>query len=243
MAFWAGRPGIDRHPGRGPCVTALPAPAFQSARHVRSDAEYRPPIVHPYRHHSGRVLWRMDRRAGARGDRVVDRRVHRLHVAERRRPRGDDRRAAADLVFAAQLLFRGVRADRAGGDARQAAAGPEGRGAQRRANVEQFVNLAQRFDQFQRQGLFRFLKFIEAQRETGAEPEVAPVADENAVRLMSIHQSKGLEFPIVVVADLGKRFNFGDREKIILDEELGLCPQVKAPQARQFYPIAPRSRW
>ena len=43
------------------------------------------------------------------------------------------------------------------------------RGAQRRANVEQFLNLAQRFDQFQRQGLFRFLKFIEAQREAGAE--------------------------------------------------------------------------
>ena len=81
------------------------------------------------------------------------------------------------------------------------------RGAQRRANVEQFLNLAQRFDQFQRQGLFRFLKFIEAQREAGAEPEVAPVADENAVRLMSIHQSKGLEFPVVVVADLAKRFN------------------------------------
>ena len=78
------------------------------------------------------------------------------------------------------------------------------RGAQRRANVEQFLNLAQRFDQFQRQGLFRFLKFIEAQREAGAEPEVAPVADENAVRLMSIHQSKGLEFPVVVVADLAK---------------------------------------
>ncbi len=47
------------------------------------------------------------------------------------------------------------------------------RGAQRRANVEQFLNLAQKFDQFQRQGLFRFLKFIEAQREAGVEPEAA----------------------------------------------------------------------
>ena len=103
------------------------------------------------------------------------------------------------------------------------------RGAQRRANVEQFLYLAQRFDQFQRQGLFRFLKFIEAQREAGAEPEVAPTPDENAVKLMSIHQSKGLEFPVVVVADLAKAFNEQDlRGEIILDGEFGLCPRVQA---------------
>jgi ATP-dependent helicase/nuclease subunit A len=114
------------------------------------------------------------------------------------------------------------------------------RGAQRRANVEQFLNLAQRFDQFQRQGLFRFLKFIEAQREAGAEPEVAPVADENAVRLMSIHQSKGLEFPVVVVADLSKTFNEQDlRSEIILDGEFGLCPRVQPPQTGARYPSLP----
>jgi ATP-dependent helicase/nuclease subunit A len=113
------------------------------------------------------------------------------------------------------------------------------RGAQRRANVDQFLNLAQRFDQFQRQGLFRFLKFIEAQREAGAEPEVALVADENAVRLMSIHQSKGLEFPVVVVADLAKRFNEQDLNgEIILDEEFGVCPKVQAPNGRH-YPSLP----
>ena len=114
------------------------------------------------------------------------------------------------------------------------------RGAQRRANVEQFLNLAQRFDQFQRQGLFRFLKFIEAQREAGAEPEVAPVADENAVRLMSIHQSKGLEFPVVVVADLAKTFNEQDlRSEIILDGQFGLCPRIQPPQTGARYPSLP----
>ena len=46
------------------------------------------------------------------------------------------------------------------------------RGAQRQVNVEQFLGLAQQFDQFQRQGLFRFLKFIEAQQAAEAEPEV-----------------------------------------------------------------------
>ena len=114
------------------------------------------------------------------------------------------------------------------------------RGAQRRANVEQFLNLAQRFDQFQRQGLFRFLKFIEAQREAGAEPEVAPVAEENAVRLMSIHQSKGLEFPVVVVADLAKAFNEQDLNgEIILDGQFGLCPRVQPPQTGGRYPSLP----
>jgi ATP-dependent helicase/nuclease subunit A len=114
------------------------------------------------------------------------------------------------------------------------------RGAQRQANVERFLGLAQRFDQFQRQGLFRFLKFIEAQQAAEAEPDVAAVAEENAVRLMSIHQSKGLEFPVVAVADLAKPFNEQDlRGEIIFDEQFGLCPRVKPPHTGRRYPSLP----
>ena len=114
------------------------------------------------------------------------------------------------------------------------------RGTQKRGNVQRFLHLAEKFDQFQRQGLFRFLKFIAAQREIDVEPEVAPVAEENAVRLMSIHQSKGLEFPVVALADLGKNFNEQDlRGEIILDEQFGLCPRVKPPKAGGRYPSLP----
>ncbi len=114
------------------------------------------------------------------------------------------------------------------------------RGEQRQANVRRLLALARQFDEFQRQGLFRFLRFIEAQQSADTEPEVAPVAEDNAVRLMSIHQSKGLEFPVVVVADLGKTFNDADlRADVILDEQYGLCPQVKPPDVDARYPSLP----
>jgi len=97
--------------------------------------------------------------------------------------------------------------------------------------------LARRFDPFQREGLFRFLKFIEEQEAAEVRHEPAAVESENAVRLMTIHASKGLEFPVVVVAGLGNNFNLGDlREDILLDEDFGLCPKILPPGGRRRYP-------
>src|SRR6185503_10642253 len=116
----------------------------------------------------------------------------------------------------------------------------QARGQQRRANAVRLLTLTRQFDQFQRQGLFRFLNFVGAQQEADVDLEPASVTTENTVQLMSIHQSKGLEFPIVLVADLGKRFNFDDlKERVILDEEFGLCPKVKPPHTGQLYPSLP----
>lgn len=113
-------------------------------------------------------------------------------------------------------------------------------GEQRHANVRRLLGLAQQFDRFQRQGLFRFLRFVQAQQAAETEPETAAAGEQDTVRLLSIHQSKGLEFPVVAVADLGKPFNLSDvRAEIILDERFGLCPQIKPPSSGMHYPSLP----
>ncbi|WCJ59274.1 helicase-exonuclease AddAB subunit AddA [Fontisphaera persica] len=107
-------------------------------------------------------------------------------------------------------------------------------GAQRHANVQHLLHVARHFDNLQRQGLHRFLQYLESYAELDLRLESPQAVAENCVRLMSIHQSKGLEFPIVVLAQLGMRFNF-TQEEIMWDEELGLCPRVHPP-GRPAYP-------
>ncbi len=96
-------------------------------------------------------------------------------------------------------------------------------GALRRANLLKLHNRSMQFDRFVRQGLARFLQFIERMEEVGADYGEAPYLSEaeDVVRVMSIHKSKGLEFPIVIVPDLGKAFNFSDeRGDILFDRNL-----------------------
>jgi len=114
------------------------------------------------------------------------------------------------------------------------------RAAQRQANVRRFVALAGQFDPMQRQGLQRFLRFVEAQRKAVVDTEPEAAENVDAVRLLSIHKSKGLEFPVVAVASLGTRFNCDElRESILLDETYGLCAQVKPPGCGASYPSLP----
>ena len=116
----------------------------------------------------------------------------------------------------------------------------QSRPEQRLANVRRFLTLAAQFDPLQRHGLRRFLRFVEAHRETDVNSEPVATSNADAVQLMSIHKSKGLEFPVVVVADLAKPFNFADLNgRVLLDEVYGLCPQVKPPRANTIYPSLP----
>jgi len=100
-------------------------------------------------------------------------------------------------------------------------------GPARLANVRRFLELAQRYDPLQRQGLFRFLKFIDAQAEAENEIEPVPPRQAESAQLLTIHRSKGLEFPIVVVASIGAKFNQTDlNENILFSRRWGICPQV-----------------
>lgn len=114
------------------------------------------------------------------------------------------------------------------------------RGAERAGNLRRLLELARQYDPYQRQGLHRFIRFIDAQEEANVDLEPAPPAVTNSVRLMSVHQSKGLEFPVVAVGGMGKQFNEQDyKAALTVDEDLGLCPQVFPGGPEQRYPSLP----
>jgi ATP-dependent helicase/nuclease subunit A len=114
------------------------------------------------------------------------------------------------------------------------------RGEERLANVNRLLRLIRQFDPYQRQGLLRFLRFVRSQQDAEAEEEPASPDIADAVRLLSIHQSKGLEFPVVAVADLSKSFNFADlHADLMLDAEFGLCPKIAPPKINARYPSLP----
>ncbi|MBS4008787.1 MAG: helicase-exonuclease AddAB subunit AddA [Clostridium sp.] len=115
-------------------------------------------------------------------------------------------------------------------------------GAQRQANLYALFSRARQFDRFSRQGLFRFLEFIAQLRRSGEDLGAARALaeNENVVRIMSIHKSKGLEFPIVFICDLGKEFNFLDqRADILIHKDLGIAPLIVDTQKMVRYPSLP----
>lgn len=98
-------------------------------------------------------------------------------------------------------------------------------GEQRRANVEMLLTKAAAFENTSYYGLFHFLRYIEQLEKYQVDYGEADVLDENAdvVRIMSIHKSKGLEFPICFVAGLSKKFNMQDTTgRLIADVDLGV---------------------
>ncbi len=98
-------------------------------------------------------------------------------------------------------------------------------GEQRRANVEMLLTRALAFENTSYYGLFHFLRYIEQLEKYEVDYGLADVMDENAevVRIISIHKSKGLEFPVCFVAGLAKRFNMQDAGgRLIADMDMGI---------------------
>lgn len=111
-------------------------------------------------------------------------------------------------------------------------------GEQRQANLIELHERARQFGSFRRQGLSRFLQFLE-KLKTDSDLGQASIASEaeNVVRIMSIHRSKGLEFPVVLLPDLGKAFNLTDAQgSILLDRHAGIGLQVVDDERRIRYP-------
>jgi len=96
-------------------------------------------------------------------------------------------------------------------------------GMQRQSNLLAFFERARVFESQNAQGLFAFVRFLRGLQETGNDfPSAGGESVGNAVQIMSVHKSKGLEFPIVIVADCAKSFNEMDlREPILIHQDLG----------------------
>ncbi|MEK3966440.1 helicase-exonuclease AddAB subunit AddA [Paenibacillus sp. FSL R7-0048] len=116
-------------------------------------------------------------------------------------------------------------------------------GSQRQNNLKALYDRAVQFENdTAARGLFRFLVFISRLRENGGDLGVAGGGGEegNGVRIMTIHKSKGLEFPVVFVAGMAKQFNRQDlHSPFLMHKELGFGPRFVERETRVSYPTLP----
>ena len=97
-------------------------------------------------------------------------------------------------------------------------------GSLRQANLRLLLEKAETYENNSGKGLFHFIRFVEDMKTAETESSAAKLQSEadDLVRVMTIHKSKGLEFPVVFVADLGKQFNESDtRAAVITHQEWG----------------------
>lgn len=100
-------------------------------------------------------------------------------------------------------------------------------GAKRKANVDMLLERAIRFEATSYTGLFQFVRYMEKLNKYNIDYGEAKIVgkEDNTVKIMSIHKSKGLEFPVVIVAGMGKNFNNQDsRGSVLIHPDLGLGP-------------------
>ncbi|WP_052339141.1 UvrD-helicase domain-containing protein [Gorillibacterium massiliense] len=115
-------------------------------------------------------------------------------------------------------------------------------GLQRQANLRALYDRARQYEATSFRGLFRFLRFIARMRESGGDLGTARALgeQENVVRIMTIHKSKGLEFPVVFAAGMAKGFNKRDLNgSFLLHKDLGFGPRFVDTRLRIAYPTLP----
>ena len=114
-------------------------------------------------------------------------------------------------------------------------------GMKRQANLRALIDRAETYEKTDFRGLFRFLRFAERMSEGETDLAAASIMGENedVVRIMSIHKSKGLEFPVVILADIDKQFNMHDaRDILLIDRRLGIGPYCIPDNDLQYPTIA-----
>ena len=118
-------------------------------------------------------------------------------------------------------------------------------GKMRQANLRMLADLAFDFEKTSMRGLFKFLRYIEKIEKGSDDRGQAKTLGENdnVVRLMSIHKSKGLEFPVVILCGLNKQFNLQDtRNKILLHKDYGIAPKfINVDERREKETLARRA--
>ena len=102
-------------------------------------------------------------------------------------------------------------------------------GAIRQANLKMLFEKAKQFENASFKGLFNFINFIDRLKNNNGDLSSAKLIgeNENVIRIMSIHKSKGLEFPVVFLCGTGKSFNMRDlNEDILLHQDMGIGPKL-----------------
>ena len=112
-------------------------------------------------------------------------------------------------------------------------------GRQRQANLRALYDRARGYETTSFRGLFRFLRLIERMEERGEDLGSARALSEqeDVVRIMTIHKSKGLEFPVVILGGMDKQFNMQDlKQRYMLHKDLGMASKYIDPVKRITYP-------
>lgn len=108
-------------------------------------------------------------------------------------------------------------------------------GAQRSANLAMLVEKAMDYEKTSYRGLFNFVRYIEHLQKYEVDYGEVNLsgAGEGSVEIMTIHKSKGLEFPVVILAGMGKQFNFQDlNAKLLIHPDYGLGADAILPDRR-----------
>ncbi|WXR61882.1 helicase-exonuclease AddAB subunit AddA [Peptostreptococcaceae bacterium AGR-M142] len=110
-------------------------------------------------------------------------------------------------------------------------------GKLRQANLDKLLNYAKEYKENFNKGLFDFIKFVERINKSRSDIGPAKVLNEedNLVRIMSIHKSKGLEFPVVILSNIGKQFNNMDlKDDILMHKDFGIGVKYVNLQSRSY---------